>query len=1098
MADKDQIKLEMSVTPFLDKKATANLIRDIKKLDKDVSQSEKEYKSIVRAANVSAKEINKMSESTAHLMGRLNKAARDSSEGLKKMGETLADLHDQAKTLEKTYASETDDSKKDDIRKKYKKLNKTIKETIKDSVVERKSQRKHSYDVKQANKSFRDSIKTFNEFADYKPADAMKGFADSLQKAVTGDFKSGVVGMFKSVSKAGIGHGARGIARKASAVGGAKGAAMMSGEGNMMGSVMSGLSVLKGLAPVLTGLAAVFTLVKNASEHISSMNKALLEGSGLAGDLSLSTDEYRGMLDNFRESAHSASSSLLKYGIDSKASLGAVAEYSKKARGSLSALSNDMKDIGGSLTGGIEVFSAATFSYGKALNMEQKEVAGFIGDLVSEVGYHSDNMLKTMAMVVKQASSSGMPVTKFMDVFKSALPNLDLYTNRMEQLTGVMNLLSRSMSPRGVEKFMRTMTQGFDQMDFKQRLKMAFVIGPGKVNKMMVKQFDRNGKEIAREFGGLGDDLQAALKSSDPVSAVAKVVARAQAAGNVSAEAMGTAMELARHTKSAGKGGVLQTATAMRGADMVTQMKLMEEYAGNFTGGDITGLGEHVAKQLGVSEDQYRAILSLRDTVGMYQQEVSMTGLTHSESLNKNLEELRKQSGYTMSLQELADKEPKKFKDMLLDATSMQIKDLDKTAVKAEDLAAEQYNATSSVSEKMDSVIGYWLERVYLSVSSIVDTLNDMFSWSVRSDEAGQKIAQERKKQASRDASATRVKDFFDQFGTKTFKEAGGKGDVNRLNKTYGDLGVSLQRGAGAEDIMKQMQPFIWEASGSLEKSDIGKLQMSSDDKALLDLALQSGPDAVRTTLESWVKRGTGEQAAHRSGLLASVLAGKGIDVEGDAPYRASTSADKRAREGSDQSKEYNERVAAATSSGSSYKEPVTKGEEEQISYAKDTLNVQEKIAKDQKDSTDRINKGIPIDRSWTNGPYKNATESAVSNAVSDAMLTQWAFEQRVSKDPELGTKFLENFSNAYGAKQSHMTLAKTGVLPEFGDGGSVPRDMIAKIHAGEYVIPRSGALVKDSGSSKVVNISGVTIQVQTNADPKQIAEAVHDLYRRH
>jgi len=722
----EKVKLEVPVVLKIDKKSVSDTRNAFRKLTNDLSKASVDWKKLGRTQQVNAKELIRIGTEAAALGGKISKAAQDSGKKMGQLGKATIEAQKQAEAVGKKMRAAKDPKVKAGLSAEANKL-KGILNSLGNQVQKQgKIYKTHSKAYVDAAKAQKKNAKIITDAGKASVASTLGGVGKGVMGGIQ---QGGIKGAGQAIGAVGKGVGS--LAAKGVVKAGASEATMAkmgAAVGMMGGAIMA--------------IGAFLKLLSMASDHMTGLNKALLKGSGLANDMGLSGANYRKSVDEIRTATIGAAGSLLKFGVNSEKALTDINAFGMAATGSIRKTQVMLQQIGGgTLEQGVRKFATAATVYGKSLGMESTEVAKMMGDFVSDIGISHENVIGVMDSIVQTAAVANMPIHKMMDVFHDVLPDVNLFTNRIEELTGTMKLLSKSMDAKSMKSFMKTMSKGFDELDFKQRLKMAFVIGPDKVAKILDKDFKASGKAIAKEFGELGPDVEKALDAADPVKAMADVASRAEGAGK-NAAAIQKAQELARNKAASKKGGVLGTATAMRGAGAYARMNMLEEYAGKMTGGDISGLGEHVAKQLGVSEAEYKAILALKDNEAKYQASLKSTGKTSSKSMNANLMKIWKtgkmslkedaklsaeqEEQFTKDMQDISTK-PSEMKDMLQQAAAMQATETDAVKESAEDLAAEQYNVTASIGDKLESVVGYFLEKIFSVLQPVLSIIEDLF-----------------------------------------------------------------------------------------------------------------------------------------------------------------------------------------------------------------------------------------------------------------------------------------------------------------------------------------------------------------------------------
>jgi hypothetical protein len=688
------------------------------------------------------------------------------------------------------------------------------------------------------------------------------------------------------------------------------------------------------------------------------------------------------------------------------------------------------------------------------------------------------------------------------------------------------------------------------------------------MNKIMEKDFKRSTDAMADQLGkdGLGAEFKKAMSgkgvTGDISKDVAEVAAKAMAAG-VDPTKISAMQDMARNEKLRKSGDVLKGATAMRGMGLLGRMESLEAYAGRFTGGDITGLGEHVAKQLGVSEQEYKAILKLKDNMAANTASVKKTGRTSSVSINNNLKKILKQEG------KLADDSDETFEKAMMGlgtaeledkiklASTMQIEEDKENAQSMEQIAQEQVIATTSLGDKVENVLAYLLEKIYYAMDSVLSELNGIFSWISGGDAEKKTVAainqmREDAKKSFGDNQTAYAK-FSSDMDAVQRAVASGKGSKELANQ-FGDKLMGLGFGGFGKGSDKNTDPEGEKKTRDLlmkymDKSDVDKFikaykdgEIQTTDKLLKGMdtdkmagllgelskqqAMSTKKEALRDDtrskeadlLRAKTRTGGGDLDPRTQKLI-------GVAVAGAAPAGPPTPEQKTAAK--DDAKKLADAVqqakpAAAVGAPGTPGVPAPAGPKPADAKAantaiKDTAKVQEgaaKTAEAQLDQGDDIykgindqlallKKGVKYEQSWLTGKYQNVLKDATLESFRTAlfefaMLTEWDKVKQWGKD--LGDKQMKPTSAADFMKKTG-DWAQNVAAPTYGfaTGGSVDYDQMARVHKGEYVVPKGGMLVKEGNTSNTRNVTvNATINVHTDADPKQIAAEVHNLYRAH
>jgi hypothetical protein len=1135
---KEEIKLRLPVVPELDKRGTSNLLRDIKRLQSDLGKVDVSWKSIAKTASLNVKELNKISSGASSLGKALSDAAKSAYKELGGLGKELESAQDKAKALAKSYSGAKGGAKAD-IGKDISKQMKLITDLNKQIDIQKDRTKKYNSELERGLKAQQKNVASLKQTAAYSPKDAL---VDMLGKVKSGDIK----GMFGTLNQAMKGAQARGAVAKGEATGGAAGASQMAAAGESMAMASAGMAA---------GAAAIMAFVKlimAASQHMADLNKGLTSGIPLAQEMGGHVGDYSKAIKNLRNAAIDSAGAMLKFGLKSEDALVAVNSFAKQSGMSMAQMEIQLRDMGqGDLDRGMREFAINAQVYGKALGMEAKDVAGLMGQFVNEIGISADSVSKTMGDIVKQAAQSGMPVQKFMDIFHQAIPNLDLFTNRIEELTGVMKMLSKTMDPRAVKGFMSAMGKGFDQMDFKQRLKMALVIGPGEMGRIMK---DDIGRATAAVKDGLKNilspkEIDAALKGPNSIKAMRALAAKAMAKGATGAQ-VSELNRLGRYKELQG-GGVLKQASGMREMGLMGRMEALQDLAGKFTGGDISGLGEHVAKQLGVSEEEYKAILGMQDSLGDYSSSIEQVGRTSSVSMNKALQKAMKDAGMNVPDDVQSDdfekatklamkKDPAKMKKMIMLASTMQVEQAQADAKadaeakeSIEDLTADQIDATLSIGDKIENVIGFLLEKLYFVFDDVFGTLNSLYAalpgWLTGQYADTAKNIDKVTQMANRELKdnkeglsyyqdmASKLKSIADRGGTTAdYMREGNDLMMKQLhtdkadNKEYYDKVKNDLDGVFSDDdrnkFIKGLQTNDSKTTGALlkglspDKAAMLMAKLAKDQAKVEKRDLGHGdsksPSKVAERMEKKQAAIAKLQDDHdtKTEKLMNDLVGETTDANkpppGVPPASVATGRQAISTEVTRGPRSTQQATADNTADQLKTQEDAVKTADEQYEATTDTLSL--------------LKKGIKFEDSWMKTKFRNVVKEASLDALRPALFESVLLQNRISKMPELGDYLASQAGNIastgaaglgaalYTTKGSNML----GKVQGYSEGQpfqtgitQVPHDMPAMLHAGEEVVSKANA---GKGGGKNIN---VVIYAQ-GVPASQIAHHISNLSR--
>lgn len=718
-ATREQIAIETLVKLGVDPKSVADVIKETKRtkaeIEKVLSDLKVDYKEIGSRADANIKKIRDISSAASTFAKDLSQASRASFKELANLGKELETAKRKAEVLKKKYESAGTEEEKQQIAKDMTDASRAVADLNKQVADFQKGNKKAGTQLNNVVKAQQRYQADLKKAGSYTGKTMFKDILKNVSKGMTGG-TAGLKGAAAGIA-GNLNQGARGLAARGAMAagkgGGGKGAAAgASGLGALSGA-------LSGLTAAAVALGAFWELLKKASDQQTALNKALIAGTGTANDFVVGGKTYTAAVDDMRNATVDAAHALLKYGFNSEKTLKVINAFAKESTGSIIKTRTALKSLGeGDLSQGVETFAKNAIAYGKALGIEATDVGDMMGKFVSETGYGAGQVQDLMSNVVRSAATANMPMTKFMSIFRRVLPDVELYQNRLEELTGTIKLLSKTMSAKDVQNFMDAFASGFKGMDFKQRLKTSLVVGVGNVSKALDKDFSMKAKTMAKNFQEHGvseEEFVKAFRGGE--KAMADLMAKAQAnaianGGEIAGTQISDAMKLASYEAARQKGGPLNTATAMRGAGQYATYNILKQMSQRFTTG-FDGLSEHVIKQLGITEQQYEALRTTSQSMEVYQSQLKQAGRTQSKSMNENLREaIATRKGITDGVaKEMIDLREATEEDLFL-AAELSNKS-DKTARDAGDLATEQVSLTQSIDEKIDNVLAFLLEKIY-------------------------------------------------------------------------------------------------------------------------------------------------------------------------------------------------------------------------------------------------------------------------------------------------------------------------------------------------------------------------------------------------
>jgi hypothetical protein len=653
------------------------------------------------------------------------------------------------------------------------------------------------------------------------------------------------------------------------------------------------------------------------------------------------------------------------------------------------------------------------------------------------------------------------------------------------------------MDPRSVQQFMEAFARGFEGVDFKQRLKTALVVGVEKVSKILEKDFENKAIAMERDFGKIGAGFGKALKGS--AKDFEKFMVNAQREG-ASAAQIEQMRQLRFFEETRKKGGPLEMATAMGGAGAEGTFRILKALSQSM-GTGFSGLNEHVIKQLGISEQQYRSMIKMNNSMTQMRSMAKQTGSTGLDTLDVALRE--------MGVSDIRAA----TEDQILSAmtrTGKFTEDLEKTT---EELATQQVDLTTSILDRLDNVITNLLDKIY----GELDFISDMFSDLVMSFTTDPKKETKKELETAFEKVKTTLKSpeaitVLDSMNENIKKEIDAGTSREEMTEKYFKLGektpdqldelisaYSVQ--SPMKDAFDMLKSSMTEEQKKAAKVSILEEAIKNMDPKTFGYALagevadevrSKKPEELATMAEEASKasaaafeartrragtespeqkkvRETQEKASAAAQQTAKAVAPAGAAAPA-APAtivtstRMGTTTVENIRPGAPAAAGVQKKMGERSLENTSEQLGIS---EEQYDELKKQHEVMNEVAKNGGDTHDLIKKGVKIDSTFLTGKFKNTIKEATYEAFSDVMI-EYAIAQ------------VDEFNEIIEKVKSGTTLDE---LKKIGLKGLAENVMPAReMQAGGIVSRPTLAMVGEAGPEAVVPLGksgfggGVTI----------------------
>lgn len=1125
MADRE-LNINIPVSPVLDRKAANDLRRDLSQLMRSIEQIDNNLGGkTIKSAAATAKQLKNISNSAADFSYALSTGA---NETLKKFGNLSKEIKKTAQEVERYKQELTtlgDDSpEKVELESKISKTTSKLIELSKSANEQIKANKKLINSTKKREKEEIKNLKRAKQMAGFGKMEAARGIGASLKRGGIGGIE-GIAGVIGETYLAGRARKALSLKKlskkqkKAGDVAGSASSAAAAGE--IIASLGPTGLAIAGAVAAIGGLA--YGAVK-ASQFITGLNKSLTEGIPTASDATYSTGNYTKALDEMRLSLIQNEEQINMLG-------GTLEESAKGFNAFATGVGGMMKgyNLVEQMDGGMQAFQTNLIVYGKSLGMTTQEVGTKLASFYTDYGYGARATNEMFVSLIDTARAANMPINKFMNIFDETIPGLSLYTNRMEELTNVMRMLSKQMSPDAVRQFMQALGKGFKGKGPMERLHdilIADARGPV-MKKALGEDFAGKIIDLTKDMGPeLSKRFRDAFGKGDETEFL-RAINEAKTMPSIPPAKLGDLTEIFYAERMRKKGDPLSLATAAKAGSMVTLIKNIMGKARllpGTEGGRFEQISEIAAQRLGISPEEQEAYNRFMTTMNTNLRAVKDYATTVSPALDRAL------------AAQIANRIGKSPLDLTVDEfQSATQEDMIKALAYHEDNLKKMdddkeiqkliRDKTTSIDEKISQVIARLLHKISENIQNILDKLTSWFSWSTSDDKSEKRylpqIEQLRDQYLSQSEADIKKKGSLskDQFALLA-KEAtylatqGKERDFLGRSSEMRELGNRL---FGDQLITKDITDDVLRSVGINPDQQVAIEGTERPLRGLADIR-SGGPETTITkykTFGEMIRSGDISHASPQELVRLGMIPGlklqnslysrdTAMPVEKLPPVPGKEDVvrdlvghlEKYKKTGKSPS------FTGTTTPSSPEGKALDAAEETTINTA-DTVHRTNEISKNTEDTQNLLHsgavnhlKGVAKLMGKDANGYFTAMRDAVREGVEPPLYDLAIFLAKIQESPEaakLGTvKNLPNIGlgGLAGFNMNYQSFEDafrqmTGQLPQFADGGVMPHTGLAMLHAGEIITnPAKGQRV---GSTNVV----INLPFMSNASPNDVARAV-------
>lgn len=530
--------------------------------------------------------------------------------------------------------------------------------------------------------------------------------------------------------------------------------------GGQMGGVLKGiaslsnkmgpiLDLLSKFAPILglvgTVLASLVKLFLDAEADAKAFNKQVMETSSLSGYLAKNMGDVgkaaqateRAMYDardntinrldnvakNITKETHAAVLGALgAEGVPLATLNQQIAEIGKTSKMTADRIQN----VG-------DVTWMAT-AYSRQFGVSLSEITQIQGDMMSEVGMGLKEVRKGFAAMEVGARDAGMESNKFFGIVRSFSSDLSLFTLRMADLTKVLTVLGKTMSPRNAQKFLQTITQQFKGAGLLDRTKSVLLGGKGATQNILKDDSSRRIEGLMADLRHVGstDELKGSIQSGN-TDEVQRLMSQLVNITSAQREAILDATEM---QKKLNTNNTIEIASALRTASPMAAIQMLDQIA-------RTRIGKPMTELVGIEKVAFESMTGFNDEQ-LDQQRKMMQGLTQmrydlASKLERSNGDLAALSDTERSMLDKLGLSHKSSQEMVsslreqvsnedvwhsMDATEQ---DLLKSANATEDYQEKIAGLQQTMTQKMEILVDFLMGSFYNVVMDLYDAFIGMW-----------------------------------------------------------------------------------------------------------------------------------------------------------------------------------------------------------------------------------------------------------------------------------------------------------------------------------------------------------------------------------
>jgi len=638
------------------------------------------------------------------------------------------------------------------------------------------------------------------------------------------------------------------------------------------------------------GIMMLAKLIMMASEQTAKFNLAMTKGIPLAGDLVAAqgnvSRSYVSTLKSLRGAMIDNNTEWLKLGMTSEEAMDAMnmhisSMYNSFIQGATDILNKPNVDQV------VVKLVTSLQTYSKGLGTTIGDITELQNHFKYQLAMSTNSVTDAMNGLVDVAIRGGIQTSKFFSVFKDVLPNIGTYNNRLGETLGLFKALSRTMDPKRFQEAMQSLagkSLSFGSVQEALPLAAKLTLSPTDVSKPMdidiiSKIFDRRLQDMVDQFG---EGIKALATSPNIKQILGRIVADMLAKGKSPAEidtvktfAMtAEAMQNINKTMKSGMDETAKRSAAMPDIasfltqelpNIRTQLMILNELSKKFGGTSMVGTGAlrrqavfpEIPKEVfsAVNEFNIRVssvieALKLNGKLTDKDSEVQESVFAALKQLNPNMKATPEEVKKLVKQLEKDERSRGALESVITDALLKAPQGAPTDLPTLEGLTKTHISETQSIGDYLQGYLRSMLEKLLNSINSIYEYLRSAVRKLFGFEDDDEKL---------RMALANSV---------KTFTEYGG--DLGRRSTEFADFN-------------RKLPALIMEGGAPISKSSLNTMGVDASQISLQDFK-NAFAKFVPDMEQKLINMGHGDQADRVKQTFEKMKKDTGEDV---TPYLA-------------------------------------------------------------------------------------------------------------------------------------------------------------------------------------------------------------------